>query len=150
MSGAYTSGGLSRMNIGTAARRSGVPAKTIRYYEEIGLIPSAGRSASGYRVYADRDVETLRFIQRARALGFPVRDVGSLLALWRDPGRASADVRALALGHVADIDRRIAELQGMRRTLTDLVARCHGDDRPDCPILERLADGPCCGPAESA
>lgn len=137
------------MNIGTAARRSGVPAKTIRYYESIGLIPAAGRSAGGYRVYGERDVETLRFIQRARSLGFPVRDVASLLALWNDHGRTSAEVRALAANHIVQIDARIAEMQSVRRTLATLVARCHGDDRPDCPILEELADGACHAPGGS-
>lgn len=129
----------SGMNIGSAARRSGVPAKTIRYYESIGLIPAAGRSAAGYRVYGEREVETLRFIQQARALGFPVKDVASLLALWHDRGRASAEVRALASGHIAGIDARIARLQAIRGTLAALVDRCHGDERPDCPILDRLA-----------
>lgn len=132
------------MNIGTAAKRSGVPAKTIRYYEGVGLIPSAGRTAAGYRVYSDADVETLRFIHRARTLGFSVREVSALLALWHDRGRASADVRALALDHVAGIDARITELQAMRRTLMALVDRCAGDDRPDCPILDGLATGDCC------
>lgn len=132
------------MNIGTAAKRSGVPAKTIRYYEGVGLIPSAGRTAAGYRVYSDADVETLRFIHRARALGFSVREVAALLALWQDRTRASADVRALALDHVAGIDARIAELQDMRRTLMALVDRCAGDGRPDCPILDGLAAGDCC------
>lgn len=132
------------MNIGTAAKRSGVPAKTIRYYEGVGLIPSAGRTAAGYRVYSDADVETLRFIHRARSLGFSVKEVAALLTLWHDRGRASADVRALALDHVAGIDARIAELEGMRRTLMALVDRCAGDDRPDCPILDGLAAGACC------
>lgn len=129
------------MNIGNAAARSGVPAKTIRYYEEIGLIPPAGRTQSGYRDYSGTDVETLKFIQRARSLGFSVKDVGDLLALWRDRTRASADVKAIARGHVAEVERKIAELQSIRRTLLDLVERCHGDDHPDCPIIEELA---CC------
>ncbi|NYZ16961.1 Cu(I)-responsive transcriptional regulator [Azospirillum sp. RWY-5-1] len=137
------------MNIGEAAKRSGVAAKTIRYYESVGLIPSAGRTAAGYRVYDRRDVETLRFVHRARSLGFPVKDVASLLALWNDRHRASADVRALAEGHIHAIDAKVAELQSIRRTLATLVERCHGDDRPDCPILEGLADpstgGDCCG-----
>lgn len=132
------------MNIGEAAARSGVPAKTIRYYESIGLIAPAGRSAAGYRVYEARDVETLRFVQRARGLGFSIGQVTALLALWRDRSRASADVKAMAGAQVAAIDRKIAELRGLRDTLEDLVARCHGDARPDCPILEDLAgeDGP--------
>jgi MerR family copper efflux transcriptional regulator len=127
------------MNIGEAARRSGVSAKTIRYYESVGLIPAAGRTASGYRAYTVNEVETLRFIHRARSLGFSVGDVGGLLELWRDRSRASADVKAIALKHVADIERKIAELETIRRTLLDLTTRCCGDDHPDCPILEELA-----------
>jgi MerR family copper efflux transcriptional regulator len=127
------------MHIGNVARQSGIAAKTIRYYESIGLIDSAERTESGYRVYGPRDVETLRFIQRARGLGFSVADVGNLLALWRDKQRASAQVKALAERHVEEIDRKLAELQAMRGTLVDLIERCHGDDRPDCPILSDLA-----------
>lgn len=127
------------MHIGAVAEKSGVAAKTIRYYESIGLIDSADRTASGYRVYDVQDVETLRFVQRARGLGFAVKDVANLLALWRDRNRASSQVKALAANHVAEIDRKIAELQGMRNTLVDLMERCHGDDRPDCPILQDLA-----------
>lgn len=130
------------MNIGQVASHSGVPAKTIRYYEEIGLIPPAGRTASGYRSYGEKDLQTLKFIQKARSLGFSVRDVGDLLALWRDRDRASADVKAIARGHVEAVERKIAELETMRRTLLHLIDRCHGDDHPDCPILEELA---CCG-----
>lgn len=132
------------MNIGQAAKRSGVPAKTIRYYEEIGLIPAAGRTASGYRDYGDAEVETLKFIARSRSLGFSVKDVGDLLALWRDRERASADVRRIAQGHVAEVERKIAELEAIRRTLLSLVECCHGDERPDCPILDNLAKS-CCG-----
>jgi MerR family copper efflux transcriptional regulator len=127
------------MNIGTAARQSGVPAKTIRYYEAVGLIEPADRTASGYRVYDRRDVETLRFVQRARSLGFPVEDVGSLLALWHDRTRSSAEVKALAERRVADIDRKMAELREMRDTLVHLMEGCHGDARPECPILQGLA-----------
>lgn len=127
------------MNIGTAARHSGVPAKTIRYYESVGLIQPAERSAAGYRVYDRNDVETLRFVQRARSLGFSVEEVGSLLALWRDRARSSSEVKAMARHRVADIDRKIAELSEMRETLTHLMERCHGDTRPDCPILQGLA-----------
>ena len=127
------------MNIGEAARRSGVSAKTIRYYESVGLIPAAGRTAAGYRAYTANEVETLRFIHRARSLGFSVGDVGGLLELWRDRSRASADVKAIALKHVADIERKIAELDTIRRTLLDLTTRCCGDDHPECPILEELA-----------
>lgn len=133
------------MNIGEAGRRAGVPAKTIRYYEEIGLIPAAGRTASGYRAYTGAEVEMLRFIQKARSLGFSVKDVGELLTLWRDRGRASADVRRIAEGHVVAVEQKIAELEAIRRTLMGLVAKCHGDDRPDCPILDELAPECCSG-----
>ena len=126
------------MNIGEAAKRSGVTAKTIRYYESIGLIPAAGRTSSGYRAYTVKEVEMLRFIQRARSLGFSVEDVAGLLALWRDRSRASADVKAIALKHVGEIERKIAELDSIRRTLLDLTSRCCGDDHPDCPILDGL------------
>lgn len=129
------------MNIGTVAKVAGVPAKTIRYYEEIGLIPAAIRADNGYRRYRADDVETLRFIQRARKLGFSVRDVGDLLALWRDKSRASADVKAVAQRHIAEVEQRIAELESIRQTLVDLSRHCHGDDRPDCPILDGLAAG---------
>ena len=127
------------MNIGTAARHSGVRAKTIRYYESVGLIQPADRSTAGYRVYDKQDVETLRFVQRARSLGFSVEEVGSLLALWRDRSRSSAEVKAMAQRRVADIDRKITELVEMRETLTHLIERCHGDERPECPILQGLA-----------
>lgn len=127
------------MNIGTAARASGVPAKTIRYYEEIGLIRPAGRSDGNYRVYGDLEVETLRFIRRARGLGFSVDEVAELLDLWRDRGRNSRQVKALANRHLADIDGKIAGLRTMRDTLNELIERCRGDSRPDCPILADLA-----------
>ena len=129
------------MNIGTAADQSGVPPKTIRYYESIGLIAPADRRANNYRDYSESDVQTLRFIHRARSLGFSVKEVAGLLALWRDRRRASHDVKALAVAHVHDIDRKVAELQSMRRTLTELTERCHGDQRPECPILDDLAGG---------
>ena len=123
------------MNIGAAARDSGVPAKTIRYYEEIGLIAPAQRSSGNYRVYGDRAVQTLRFVQRARSLGFPVSEVAELLALWQDRTRSSGQVKALATRHLDEIDRKITELETMRETLNELVSRCRGDARPDCPIL---------------
>lgn len=129
------------MQIKTVSQESSVPAKTIRYYEQIGLIRPAVRSANGYRHYDERDVQTLRFIHRARSLGFSVKDVGNLLALWMDKNRASSGVKALAGNHVARIDRKIAELESMRRTLIHLMERCHGDDRPECPILDDLAMG---------
>ena len=127
------------MNIGQAANHSSISAKTIRYYESIGLIPEAGRTESGYRTYGEKDVQTLRFIHHARNLGFSVKDVSTLLDLWRDQKRASADVKAFALAHIEEVDRKIAELRKIRDTLTHLTLRCHGDDRPDCPILDELA-----------
>ena len=127
------------MNIGTVAQRSGVPAKTIRYYESIGLIKPAGRKENGYRTYDERDVAVLKFISRARHLGFPIPEVLRLLALWSDRRRASADVKTLAIGHIAAVEQRIRELEAMRQTLLDLVHQCHGDKRPECPILEGLA-----------
>ena len=136
------------MNIGTAARQSGVPPKTIRYYESVGLIAAAERTSAGYRVYDRNDVETLRFVQRARSLGFSVEEVGSLLALWRDRARSSSEVKAMARHRVADIDRKIAELTEMRETLRHLMERCHGDARPDCPILQGLA-GKAAQPADA-
>jgi len=129
------------MNIGQAAERSGVPAKTIRYYESIGLIAPAARTAAGYRVYSDADVRTLQFVARARGLGFSVADCANLLALWQDKSRASADVKALARQQVDKIEAKVAELQTIRDTLEHLMQRCHGDARPDCPILSDLAGG---------
>jgi len=128
------------VNIGDAARASGVTAKMIRHYESIGLIPAARRSDSGYRRYTGNDVHTLRFIRQARSLGFSIKRIGELLSLWRDQKRPSRKVKALALAHVAELDERIRELEGMKQTLQRLAAHCHGDDRPECPILERLAD----------
>ena len=127
------------MNIGEVAARSEVPAKTIRYYESIALIEPAGRRANGYRDYDWKDVETLRFIHRARSLGFAIEEVANLLALYRDKRRASREVKRVALEHVAGIDRKIAELKAMRETLLELTEKCHGDQRPDCPILADLA-----------
>jgi Cu(I)-responsive transcriptional regulator len=129
------------MNIGEAATRSGVSAKMIRYYESIDLIPAVARRESGYRVYSERDVATLRFIRSARRLGFPIDRIRQLLTLWLDGTRASADVKLLALSHIADLDRQIVDLQSMRQTLEHLARTCHGDDRPDCPILVGLAEG---------
>jgi len=126
------------MNIGDAARASGVSAKMIRYYEESGLIPPAARTASGYRVYSDADVHRLRFIRRARDLGFGIDGIGELLGLWADRARHSADVKRLALAHVAGLRRKISALQDMAETLESLAACCHGNDRPDCPILKEL------------
>lgn len=127
------------MNIGEAAAASGVSAKMIRYYERVGLIPEAARTASGYRVYRESDVHTLRFVRRARTLGFSVEQMRELLALWQDRNRASASVKAVALAHIGELERKIEALQGMRETLLHLARNCHGDQRPDCPILEDLA-----------
>lgn len=127
------------MNIGEAAAASGVSAKMIRHYEEQGFVPKAGRTVAGYRVYRDNDVHALRFIRRARDLGFSLKEIKDLLGLWHNRRRASADVKRLADKHVKELDRKIAEMQAMRRTLVNLVEHCHGDDRPDCPILEDLA-----------
>lgn len=130
------------VNIGDAAAATGVSAKMIRHYEEIGLIPPLKRSHSGYRVYAKADVHMLRFIRRARNLGFSVKQIEALLSLWRDRRRASSKVKALALAHMAELDARILELTEMRRTLEHLAGQCHGDERPDCPILEDLSGTP--------
>jgi MerR family gold-responsive transcriptional activator of gol and ges genes len=128
------------MNIGKAAAASGVSAKMIRYYESIGLVEAARRTDVGYRFYTDEDVHVLRFIRRARDLGFSLADIGELLALWQDQGRASADVKRIALGHVAALERKLVELQGMVDTLRTLAAQCHGDVHPDCPILADIAE----------
>ena len=128
------------MNIGEAARQSGLPAKTIRYYEESGLIAPARRTQAGYRDYAESDIHTLKFLKRARDLGFSVKDCSTLLSLYQDRHRSSSDVKAVAQQHIATIRAKIAELEQMDATLSVLVQRCHGDDRPDCPILEDLAD----------
>jgi MerR family copper efflux transcriptional regulator len=127
------------MNIGQAARASGVSAKTIRYYEAIGLVPEAVRSGSNYRHYAEADVHTLRFIRRARDLGFSVEQIAELLSLWRDKDRTSADVKRVTLAQVAALERKAAELKVMSRSLRHLAECCHGDERPDCPILDDLA-----------
>ncbi|MFV3126037.1 Cu(I)-responsive transcriptional regulator [Niveispirillum sp. KHB5.9] len=127
------------MNIGEAAAATGVSAKMIRHYESIGLIKPAVRTDAGYRVYQDGDIHTLRFIRHARDLGFSLDDLDALLRLWADRGRSSCEVKKLALSHIDTLDRKIAELQAMRATLTDLADRCHGDERPHCPILEGLA-----------
>lgn len=127
------------MNISFVAERSGVSAKTIRYYESIGLIPSADRRANGYRAYDVTDVNTLQFIRRARSLGFSVDEIRSLLDLWQDGKPVGIKVKALAMQHLRELDQKIDDLQSMRQTLADLVERCRGNDRPDCPILDDLA-----------
>lgn len=129
------------MNIGTVAKTTGIEAKTIRYYESVGLLAAPPRSQANYRIYGERDVATLRFIQRARHLGFSVKEVGDLVALWRDRQRASADVRALASAHLDKIERKLAELEAMRATLRHLIKSCRGNKRPDCPIIDKLAVG---------
>jgi len=129
------------MNIGQAAKHSGLSAKMIRYYESIGLLQPAGRSDSGYRLYGAQDLHVLAFIKRSRDLGFSLEEVGKLLTLWQDRERASADVKALALAHVEELNRKIAELTALRDTLGELVQHCQGDHRPDCPILRDLESG---------
>lgn len=131
------------MNIGQAAKRSGLSAKMIRYYEAIGLLQPAHRSEAGYRFYQPQDLHTLAFIKRSRDLGFSLEEVGKLLTLWQDRQRASADVKALAREHIEELNRKIDELTSLRDTLQELVQTCHGDDRPDCPILKDLEKG-CC------
>ena len=128
------------MNIGEASSSSGVSAKMIRYYESIGLIATATRTESGYRVYSDVDVHTLRFIRAARDLGFAVEQIEELLVLWRDRSRASADVKRLALQHVEELEHKIGELRQMVHTLKHLADHCRGDQRPHCPIIETLAE----------
>ncbi|MBA6118593.1 Cu(I)-responsive transcriptional regulator [Pseudomonas putida] len=133
------------MNIGQAARRSGLSTKMIRYYESIGLLKPATRSDSGYRLYQPQDLHSLAFIKRSRDLGFSLEEVGKLLTLWQDRQRASADVKALATQHIDALNQRIDELVSLRDTLSELVAHCQGNDRPDCPILKDLANGgDCC------
>lgn len=130
--------GRERVNIGEAAAAAAVSAKRIRYYEQIGLMTPAPRTNAGYRVYGDRDVHTLRFIRRARGLGFSIAQITTLLALWQDKSRSSADVKAVASAHVRSLLAKIRDLQSMADTLTDLATRCDGDSRPDCPILGEL------------
>jgi MerR family transcriptional regulator, copper efflux regulator len=126
------------MNIGEAAAASGVSAKMLRHYETIGLMPKAKRTASNYRNYADSDVHTLRFIRRARSLGFSMAEIKELVGLWRRKSRSSAAVKSIAARHIADLKQKVAELQAMVQTLEHLAAHCHGDHRPECPILDDL------------
>lgn len=129
------------MNIGEAARASGVSAKMIRHYESIGLFREPARSEAGYRVYGERELHLLRFIRHSRDLGFSLEQIRALLGLWQDRARSSQDVRALAQAHLAEVEAKLAELQAMKATLQDLVRSCHGDARPDCPILDSLEHG---------
>lgn len=128
------------MNIGEAAASSGVNAKLIRHYESIGVIPKASRSDSGYRTYTDNDVHILTFVRRARGLGFAMKEIKKLVSLWRNKSRASSEVKALALQHVAQLDQKIAELESMSKTLKQLAKSCHGDSRASCPILDKLSN----------
>ena len=129
------------MNIGQASSASGVSAKMIRYYESIGLVPKANRTDAGYRVYSAADVGTLRFIRRARDLGLPIERIRLLVGLWHDQGRSSGDVKRVALEHVAELRGKIAELTAMCEALEGLADSCHGDGRPECPILDDLGAG---------
>jgi MerR family transcriptional regulator, copper efflux regulator len=131
--------GFLDMNIGAAAAASGVNAKMIRHYEAIGLLRPVQRRRNAYRDYGERDIHELSFISRARRLGFSIPEIGALLALWRDRGRPSRDVRRIAEAHIGDLEQRIAEMQAMAKTLGKLIGACHGDERPDCPILDDLA-----------
>lgn len=127
------------MNIGEAAKASGVNSKLIRHYESIGIIPKARRTEAGYRVYLKADVHILSFVRRARSLGFSMKEIKKLVSLWRNRARASSEVKALAQGHLKDLEMKIKELESMRDTLLHLARNCHGDSRPECPILEDLA-----------
>lgn len=138
------------MNISAASQASGVSAKMIRHYEALGLVPGVRRTEAGYRQYDETTVHLLRFIRRARDLGFDTREIAALLQLWRNKRRSSAEVKRIALQHVDALDARIAALQSMQRTLTHLAHGCHGDERPDCPILDDLAGDVGAAPARSA
>lgn len=129
---------LGMVTIGEAAVRAGVSAKTIRFYEEAGIIKPAARGSNRYRGYSEADVQTLSFVRRARALGFSLRDVASLLELYSNDRRASRDVKRLALKHVVELDRKLEELTAIRNTIAELARRCNGNDRPECPILDEL------------
>ncbi|RST51077.1 Cu(I)-responsive transcriptional regulator [Variovorax sp. MHTC-1] len=131
---------MEPFNIGEASARSGVSAKMVRHYESLGLVPKVNRTDAGYRQYTANDVHTLRFIRRARDLGFSMAEIAELLKLWQNKRRASADVKRIALAHADDLRRRIEEMEAMKRTLERLAECCHGDHRPDCPILDELAE----------
>lgn len=127
------------MNIGEAAKASGINAKLIRHYESIGIIPKAGRSDSGYRQYSETDVHILTFVRRSRSMGFSMKEIKKLVSLWRNRTRASSEVKKMTLTHLDNIERKISDLQAIRSTLLNLANHCHGDDRPTCPILEDLS-----------
>ena len=131
--------GIGPVNIGAAARASGVSAKMVRHYEALGLLGAVARTDSGYRQYTPADIHTLRFIKRSRELGFSMAEIAELVGLWHDRERASADVKRIAQRHVGELEQRIAAMQDMRRTLQDLLRHCHGDERPECPILDDLS-----------
>jgi len=142
---------MSALNIGQAASASGVSAKMIRHYEDIGLLPAATRTAAGYRQYGAGDVHTLRFIRHARDLGFSLPEIGELVGLWRNRSRPSRQVKALASAHIRELEQKAQELLAMKATLEHLVHCCHGDDRPECPILDSLAaEGPLAAPHGAA
>jgi Cu(I)-responsive transcriptional regulator len=141
---------MTAMNIGQAAQASGVSAKMIRHYEQVGLVPAAVRTESGYRQYGESDVHTLRFIRRARDLGFSIPEIGELVGLWQNRRRPSRQVKLLAQAHVAELEQKIQELHAMKASLEHLVHCCHGDDRPECPILESLANGSTVGAPPAA
>jgi Cu(I)-responsive transcriptional regulator len=128
-------------NIGEAARQSGVSAKMVRHYESLGLLPIVGRTEAGYRQYSDKQVHTLRFIKRSRDLGFSMAEIAQLLKLWQNRRRSSADVRRIAAVHIDELEQRMAQMEAMRKSLQHLVHCCHGNDRPDCPILDELGGG---------
>lgn len=130
------------MNIGQLAKASGVNAKMIRYYESIGLIPPAERTEANYRMYRSKDVDLLKFVKRARTHGFSIAEIETLLGLWQNKARSSAEVKQLAMKHIQDLEARISEMQAMLMTLQQLAKNCHGDERPDCPIIEGLAGDP--------
>jgi MerR family transcriptional regulator, copper efflux regulator len=136
---------IGAVNIGAAAKATGVSAKMIRHYEAINLIPSAGRTDSGYRTYAEADLHRLRFVKRARTLGFSIKEIDALLALWGDRRRSSAKVKALTQKHISTLELKINEMQAMKQALQHLAHQCHGDDRPDCPIIDELAAEPNAG-----
>jgi Cu(I)-responsive transcriptional regulator len=133
---------MGPLNIGQAAAAAGMSAKMLRHYEGIGLIPKARRTHSGYRTYSDNEIHVLRFIRHARSLGFSIKESGELVSLWQDRRRASSRVKKLATEHIRELDQKIAQMQAMKATLERLASHCHGNDRPECPILDELATNP--------